>query len=392
MQPVFLHVDIDAFFASVEQLDHPEWRGKPVIVGGIPGDRRAVVSTASYEARTYGVHSAMPLSQAVERCPKGIYVRPRMNRYHEKSEQVMAVLRRYSPDVRQMSVDEAFIDITGTERLFGAPEEVAKKIKAEVRDETELTVSVGIASTMYLAKIASGWKKPDGLTVISPGTEEAFILRLPLEKLWGVGTKTLSRLNRMGLLTTRDVYAHTLDSLEALFGHGTGQFLYSAVRGNRDMVFGREPKSHSLSAETTFDFDLTDRYAIETALLELSSHVMFRMHRERVRSRTVALKIRYEDFTTVSVQETSERAVNTQADFFERCRRLFKKKYEAGRGIRLLGVACEHVEPLDVPVQGQLFDFGESKQAKVEAAIYALQDRHPEIQIKKARVLKPRNE
>ena len=158
--PVFLHIDLDAFFASVEQKDHPDWKGKPVIVGGLPGDRRAVVSTASYEARAYGVHSAMPLSEAVRRCPNGIFVRGNMKRYHELSETVMAIFRQYSPDVQQMSVDEAFIDLTGTERLFGEPSETAKRIKQEVFEKTSLTVSVGLASTRYIAKIASGLKKP----------------------------------------------------------------------------------------------------------------------------------------------------------------------------------------------------------------------------------------
>jgi len=153
---VFLHVDLDAFFASVEQLDHPEYRGKPVIVGGLPGDRRSVVSTASYEARKFGVHSAMPTFQAVKLCPQGIFLRGRMKRYHEKSEEVMAIFKNYSPDIQQISVDEAFIDLTGTERLFGDPLETAKKLKAEVFEKTGLTVSVGLASTKYCAKIASG--------------------------------------------------------------------------------------------------------------------------------------------------------------------------------------------------------------------------------------------
>ena len=191
MNKIFLHVDLDAFFASVEQLDHPEYRGKPVIVGGLPQDRRSVVSTASYEARQYGVHSAMPTSQALRLCPNGIFVRCRMERYHEKSEEVMNIFREYSPDIQQISVDEAFIDLTGTEILFGPPEETARRLKAEVFEKTGLTVSVGLASTKYCAKIASGLKKPDGLTIVEAGRENEFMLSLPIEKVWGAGSKTL---------------------------------------------------------------------------------------------------------------------------------------------------------------------------------------------------------
>lgn len=188
-EKVFLHVDLDAFFASVEQHDHPEYKGKPVIVGGIPGDRRAVVSTASYEARKYGVHSALPLAKAVELCPNAIFLRGNHKRYAEVSHKIMSIFKEFSPSVIQMSIDEAFIDLTGTEKLFGPPLEIAKKIKAKVKEQTGLTVSVGIASTMYVAKIASGYKKPDGITFIKKGEEEKFILSLPIEKIWGIGKK-----------------------------------------------------------------------------------------------------------------------------------------------------------------------------------------------------------
>ena len=169
MEHVYFHVDLDAFFASVEQLDHPEYRNKPVIVGGIPGDRRSVVSTASYEARKYGVHSAMPLEKAIKLCPNAIFLRPNFHRYQEKSLQIMELFNSFSPSVIQISIDEAFLDMTGTQKLFGKPEEVAQRLKKEVKEETGLTVSVGVASTMYIAKIASGLSKPNGLTVIPNG-------------------------------------------------------------------------------------------------------------------------------------------------------------------------------------------------------------------------------
>ena len=227
----FLHVDLDAFFASVEQLDNPQYKGKPVIVGGLPGDRRSVVSTCSYEARRYGVHSAMPTVKAKQLCPNGIFLRGRMKRYHEKSYQVMSIFRDFSPDVQQMSVDEAFIDISGTEKLFGPPEQTAMDIKKRVRQETGLTVSVGLAANRYVAKIASGISKPDGFFHVKDGDEEAFMLSLPLDKLWGAGSKTRQRLNSCGFFTMKDIHNAPLSTLSTLFGTHTGNFLYNAVRG-----------------------------------------------------------------------------------------------------------------------------------------------------------------
>lgn len=386
MQPVFLHIDLDAFFASVEQLDHPAWKGKPVIVGGTPGDRRAVVSTASYEAREYGVHSAMPLFQAVRLCPDGIFVRGNMARYHEKSQEVMAIFSRYSPDVQQMSVDEAFIDLTGTERLFGNPADTARRIKQAVREETGLTVSVGMATTKYLAKIASGLQKPDGFCQIPAGSEETFMLALPLEKVWGIGKKSLAVLHDAGLRTTKAVHDHSLPFLQGLLGQAGGTFLYNTVRGRENDTF-TPAKNHSVSAENTFRYDLTDRDAIDTALLELCYTVMFRLLREKRRSSSLGIKIRYDDFTTVSVQETGDRDFSSTDDMFERAKKLFYKKYESGRGIRLLGIAAQNIADRSAPRQADLFDFGEANRRKVEEAILRHQEKDPAAKITKARMM-----
>lgn len=387
MNKIFLHVDLDAFFASVEQLDHPEYRGKPVIVGGLPQDRRSVVSTASYEARQYGVHSAMPTSQALRLCPNGIFVRCRMERYHEKSEEVMNIFREYSPDIQQISVDEAFIDLTGTEKLFGPPEETARRLKAEVFEKTGLTVSVGLASTKYCAKIASGLKKPDGLTIVEAGRENEFMLSLPIEKVWGAGSKTLEKLKNYGIKTTRDIYNRSESLLKSLFGNATGSFLYNAVRGNEGHDFRADPKTRSISAETTYDYDLTNPDIIETAMLNLCHTVMFRSLKEKVRSSTVFLKIRYEDFSTVSVQATSERYVSSIDDLFERAKALLRKKRDASLGIRLLGIGLQNLEDESKPRQKELFDFGEEKKRKLEEAILKAQEKDPSLKITKARLL-----
>lgn len=381
----FLHVDLDAFFASVEQLDHPEWRGKPVIVGGLPGEPRSVVSTASYEARKFGVHSAMPVSMAYRLCPKGIYTHGHYERYSELSEKVMEILKKYSPDINRISIDEASVDITGTELLFGKPEEIASKIRREVFETTGLTVSIGLASNRYLAKIASEINKPDGFYQIQSGSEEEFMLSLPLEKVWGIGDKTLEKLNRAGFRTTRDIHAQKQDLLQKLFGDSTGLFLYNCVRGiqNEQKTSG----NHSISAETTFPVDISDLYIAETKLMELCHIVLFRMKSEKVSSRTITIKLRYDDFSTISVQGTEEEYIASLDDLYEKARRLFEKKYEKGRPIRLLGVGVDNLVSEDYPKQEMLFDFGAKKKKALEDAILNLKKKHPEIELKKARIL-----
>lgn len=387
IQHWFLHVDLDAFFASVEQLDHPEYRGKPVIVGGKPEDRRSVVSTASYEARKFGVHSAMPTAQAYKLCPQGIYVYGRMERYSELSYSIMEILKSYSPDVDQMSIDEAFVDITGTEKLFGPPEQTAYKIKNEIKQKTGLTVSVGLAQSKYFAKIASDINKPDGFYFVEPGKEEEFILSLPIKKVFGIGAKTQENLKQIGLNTTKDIHERSLESLQFLCGPNQGSFLYNVVRGKVEDSFGRKPKSHSLSSETTFPYDVKDSYTLETTLMNLAYAIKFRLLKQNGFSRTVMIKIRYEDFSTVSIRQTYDSSILTIDDLFSKAKELFHKKWETGRGVRLLGLGFENVENEDRPFQQNLFENGNEKKQKVEKAILNLSKKHPEIKVHKARML-----
>lgn len=387
MENVFFHVDLDAFFASVEQLDNPEYKGKPVIVGGLPGDRRSVVSTCSYEARKYGVHSAMPIVKAYKLCPSGIYLRGRMKRYHEKSLEVMNILKSFSPDVQQMSIDEAFLDLTGTERLFGPPLETAKKLKEEVFNKTGLTISVGIATNKYLAKIASGMKKPDGLFFIPKGEEENFMLNLPLKDVWGIGEKTLSRLNSAGIYTTKNLHNCSKELLTTIFGECTASFMYDAVRGKAVKNFDEPVKNKSISAERTFSFDLTDMYAIETALMQISDEVFFRLLDENYNSKTIGLKIRYEDFSTVNIQETSDSYLISSDDLYQRACKLFKKKYDYKRGIRLIGINAQNVETSKFQ-QTELFDFNNSeKKLALEKTVLELQKKDPKNILTKARLM-----
>jgi DNA polymerase-4 len=382
----FLHADLDAFYASVEQLDHPEYRGKPVIVGGLPSERRSVVSTASYEARAFGVHSAMPVAEAVRLCPGGIFMHGNMKRYREKSREVMAIFADFSPDVQQLSVDEAFIDITGTEKLFGPPETLVKRLKAAVREKTGLTVSAGLASNKYVAKIASGMSKPDGLFIIPPGKEEAFMLTLPAGKIWGAGGKTQEAFRRHGFKTCADIHRLPLTTLEAIFGKAHGAFLYRAVRGQAAESFESRRGAHSMSAERTFLHDLYDEFEIETALFGICQEIMFRYLDSPWQSRTVFVKIRYEDFTTVGGRETFALPVATLNSLYDGLLTLFRKKYQAGRGVRLLGAGLGNLESKRA-AQGDLFDGENEKKRRLEQSILEINKKFPAAALRRGRAV-----
>jgi DNA polymerase-4 len=380
----FIHADLDAFYASVEQLDNPELKGKPVIVGGLPGDRRSVVSAASYEARRFGVHSAMPIVQAVRLCPEGVFLRGNMSRYREKSAEVMALFAEFSPSIQQLSLDEAFLDITGRDGLFGPPQAIARKIKERVSAETGLTVSTGISSNKYLAKIASGMSKPDGLFVLPVGGEEGFMRALPVEKIWGAGDKTREIFAKHGLKTGEDIYNLSLNALTGIFGKAFGLFLYRAVRGEGAAHFDEDRGTHSMSAEQTFPFDLFDMFAIETALFDVCQTLMWRLLDSPWQSRTVSIKIRYEDFTTEGARESSPNPITTFNDLYDRLLGLFRKKYRQGRGVRLLGAGLLNLEPGSAR-QGDLFDTQTEKTQKLEKAILALNKKYPESALHRAR-------
>lgn len=375
--PLYFHLDLDAFFASVEQLDHPEWRGKPVIVGAKPGGR-GVVSTCSYEARAFGVRSALPIGEAYRLCPQGIYVLPRMERYWELSRAVMGILRARAPRFQQMSVDEAYMDFSGTRALLGPEEAVARGLKEEIGRATGLKVSIGIAPTWYLAKIASDFGKPDGLLIIPPDGVDAFMEALPLKKLHGAGGKTRERLEAQGITTVKALRALSLEALHRLTGEGGGDFLYQAARGQADYNPFREAASRSVSAETTFGEDTANLEVLENTLQVLCQEVVFRILDEGWRSRTPHLKLRWSDFSTISVQTTLDRPVVSSTELFQVVRQMFQGKWTAGRTVRLIGVGLNRLESSSGPEQGDLFEGEPEKQGKVEKALVALKRRHPE--------------
>ncbi|MDR1956026.1 MAG: DNA polymerase IV [Treponema sp.] len=385
MTPYYIHADLDAFYASVEQLDHPEYRGKPVIVGGLPGDRRSVVSAASYEARNYGVHSAMPIVRAYELCPAGIYLRGNMRRYREKSAEVMGIFSDFSPEVRQISIDEAFLDITGTQGLFGPPPEIARKLKEAVRGKTGLTVSLGLASNRYVAKIASGMSKPDGTYIVPPGGEEPFMCSLPVAKIWGAGKKAQEQFKKYGLKTGADIHRLSRETLSHIFGKAFCLFLYRAVRGEAAASFEDARGTHSMSVERTFPYDVYDEFTIETELFALCQTIMFRLLDGHWQSRTVFIKIRYHDFSTISAQESLPRPVHTINELFEHLSDLFRRKYQSGRGIRLIGGGLANLETGKAAHQGELFDTGNEKERNLEQCILEINKKFPSAALKKGR-------
>lgn len=379
---------MDSFFASIELVRHREWEGLPIIVGGM--SERSVVSTANYKARQSGIHSAMSMKQARKLCPEGIFVPVDIDYYAKVSSVIMKILREFSPDVYQRSIDEAFLDITGTDRLFGSPLEIVQKIKAQVKSATGLTLSAGLATNPYIAKIASDVNKPDGLYSVEEGDEARFMLSIPLEKVWGVGKKTLAALNDAAIFSTKDIAEKSLDYLTLLFGQSMGRFLFESVRG-RNEDFLATPQSHSISSEKTFEADLTDIYECETQLMALCHAVIFRLLDEGLASNSVAVKIKYADFASTSVNETSTWVFDLN-DLYKRVCRLFEKRVLITKGVRLLGVSLQNtVASSAIREVPKLFETDEevlqNKKERATRAVALLNKKYDETTLKKARLL-----
>jgi DNA polymerase IV len=340
-----LHVDMDAFYAAVEQRDRPELRGRPVIVGADPrgGQGRGVVATASYEARKFGVGSAMPISQAWRACPHGVYVRPDMEKYSGVSRQVMDVLRRFTDAVEPVSIDEAFLDVTGSRRLFGSAggpatgEEIARALKEAVKETTRLTASVGVASSKLVAKVASDMRKPDGLVVVPPGTEAAFLAPLPVRRLWGVGPKMEEVLLKMGVHTIGELARCDPGRLERRVGTHGHDLLELALGRDTRPVAKESEEAKSLGQEHTFDADTADLERLRATLLELCDAVARRLRQHDTRARTLTLKYRNEDFETSTRAETIAVPTDSGDEMFAAVWRLFRGLH-GRRKVRLLGV------------------------------------------------------
>lgn len=341
MQTWILHIDMDAFFASVEQLDHPEYRGKPLAVGGTSD--RSVVSAASYEARKYGVRSAMSVVKARRLCPDILLVPGRMGRYKEISGQVMAVLREFSPTVEQASVDEAYLDATGLERLFGPIDEVGQRIKARVRETTGLTCSVGAAPVRFLAKIASDVNKPDGMYIIRPDEVADFLRTLPVGRIPGVGAKLAETLRTMGARTCADILARPREYWERRIGK-YGGVLHDRARGIDPGGVTPTSEAKSSSAENTFAEDTSDRAVLTRWLLAQAERVGADLRGHGYKGRTVTLKVKYADFTQITRSRSLEARTDSTALIFETARALLDQ-LELRRAVRLIGVGVSGFEP-----------------------------------------------
>ncbi len=378
-----LHVDLDAFFASVEQRDNPELRGRPVIVGGAGGeDARGVVSAASYEARAFGVHSAMSLREAYRRCPHGVFVPVHGRRYQAASREVMAILRRFTPQVEPISIDEAFLDVTGSAALFGDGPSIARQIKAAVRDEVGLTVSVGVASTKLVAKIASDLRKPDGLVVVPHGGEAEFLRPLPIERLWGVGEKTAAVLAEYSVRTIGDLAALPPDLLVRRFGkHGAS--LVDRARGiDPDPVDDGDP-AKSVGHEHTFDVDSSDPEVIERTLLAMADGVAGRLRSAGVRAGTVTVKIRDSGFHTITRQRTLAEPTDLTEPIFRAALELARPEVR-GMRVRLLGVTASNLGERE---QLSLFESVDPRRRRAVEAADQLRRRYGARAVTRARLL-----
>jgi len=359
-----LHVDLDAFYAAVEQRDDPALRGKPVLVGG--SARRGVVASCSYEARKFGIHSAMPMAEALRRCPRAIVVRHRMDRYAEASHAFFAILGDYSPEVEGLSLDEAFLDVTASERLLGDGKTIALAIKRRVRAELSLVASVGVAPIKLAAKIASDIDKPDGLRVVPSDQLLGFLHQLPVTRLWGVGDATREVLATMGLATIGDVARYPEAALVARLGATTGHHLAALARGedHRPVVAERDPVT--IGHQETFEDDVSDKGELAVLLLDQADRVAARLRAADLRARAVVLTIKYDDFRQITRRTTLDAATSDGGVLARTAIELLAKvaiEPRKGGRVRLCGIAATQLEPRDAPRQ---LGFDEATRAKGE--------------------------
>ncbi len=365
-----IHVDMDAFFAAVEQRDRPELRGQPVVVGAMPGSR-GVVSTCSYEARVFGIRSAMPIAEAHRRCPGAIFIPPDMRRYKEASQGVMRVLNQISPLVEQISVDEAYLDITGLERLYGDPDSIGARVKQLIRSQVGLSCSVGIGPNRLIAKLASDHDKPDGLVWVAPQEVEGFLDPMPLANLRGVGPKTLRIVQRLGIRNVAELRTFSLPLLCEYFGEKMGGSLYRQARGIASAQVGNREDRRSLSKETTFNQDVADRGQIRQTLHTLAADVGHGLRREGLRGRVVSIKIRLGDFSTHTRQCRLHHPEQNDQALFKAAWELFQASPFIDQPLRLIGLSVSHWEESELGLD--LFD--DPGRREREEQLYRTMDR-----------------
>lgn len=370
-----LHVDMDAFFAAVEQHDNPELRGKPVVIGS-PRDKRGVVATCSYEARTFGIHSAMPSRTAAQKCPQAIFLPVRMARYHEVSQQIMQVFESFTPHVQPLSCDEAFLDVTGSLHLFGDGPAIAKKIKAAILEETGLTCSVGVAPNPFLAKIASDMNKPDGLTLV-PFSEKlipAFLAPLPIKRMWGAGGKTQATLKAHNIHTIGDLQKTDPQQLASWIGERAATSFRRRAFGIDHRAVETDTEEKSISNETTFGVDETDKTVVEAQLLDLADKVGGRLRKAGFYAATAQIKVRWNDFSTITRQRRLDPVCCDDRTLRETALELLRKE-GLHSPVRLIGFGVSGLRASDEEPQMDLFQPLEKQESKKREALSRAVDR-----------------
>ena len=354
-----LHVDMDEFFAAVEKLDNPDLRGKPILVGGDPAGR-GVVSTASYEAREFGCHSAMPMAIAVRRCPDAVIIRPRHERYVEVSRQIFDIFERFTPLVEPLSIDEAFLDVTGSERLHGSAETIARKIQKTIHDELGLAASLGVAPNKFLAKLASDLEKPNGLTIITEESVHDVLDPLPVTKLWGVGKRAAAELDRLSIRTIGQMRAIDPDLLKRRFGNAAADHFIQLAAGIDDRPVTADGQAKSIGQEITFAQDVGELTELRDVLLQQTEQVARRLRRAGLKARTVTLKLRTSDFTTRTRSQTFGEATDLTDNLWQAAKGLLEAwaRLELAP-LRLIGVTASQLT--GVAGQLSLFDQGEDR-------------------------------
>lgn len=374
---------MDAFYASVEERDRPELSGKPIIVGGNPKGR-GVVAAASYRARTFGVHSAMPISKALRLCPEAIFLPPRIAYYAEVSNKIHKIFKKYTPLVEPLSLDEAFLDVSGCEQLFGDAIAIGKQIKEEIKDKLKLCASVGIAPNKFVAKIASDIGKPDGFLVVKSKEVQAFLDPLPVRRLWGLGKAGEQILIQKGIFTLKQVRQNSSAMFHGLFGKWGNQ-LWEFSQGQDERAVIPDHEIKSISNEMTFQKDLQNFAQIQSHLVALTEQVAWRLRRRGLSGHTVEIKIRFSDFKTITRSQTLGKASHTTQDLLRIALGLLKKNLSKNRPVRLIGMGISQlVSPGEV--QGELFvDEDRQKQQRIDAATDLIRSKYGESALKRGR-------
>jgi len=383
MQRYIIHVDMDAFYASIEQRDNPQLLGVPVIVGGL--SNRGVVATASYEARKFGVHSAMSMVEARRRCPQAVCITPDHRKYSFVSAQIRNILDRYSPLIEPLSLDEAFLDVTGMDGLYADPADIARSIKADIKEQLQLTASAGVAVNKFLAKLASDLQKPDGLYVIRPGEEAKVLAGLPIRRLWGVGEVTAASIAKLGIRTIGQFAATDPKLLEGYIGRAVFD-LQQLARGIDDRPVVPDQQVKSIGNEETFEEDLYQWEEIEKQLLLFADKVGWRLRRLNLSGRTVTVKVRFASFRTVTRSRTLDEATSLDGVLYHTAKELYKS-IPANEGIRLLGLTVSNLQPAGQSIA--LFDSGQEKQEVLHKVVDGLKARFGSAAVTKGRLIDP---